>query len=118
MVSVAALPAAAHDGDRHAKPRVEISRVQADGRGRDNRSNRSLNAEWVEIANTTRHAVNLDGWILTPTDHGDSESEPSATQAGRQTVCDIEIGPVERQLVRGARVPRRRGRRRGRPPYR
>ncbi|MFF9912407.1 lamin tail domain-containing protein [Streptomyces sp. NPDC013457] len=68
MVSVAALPAAAHDGDRHRQERVEISRVQADSPGRDNRSNRSLNGEWVEITNNSRHAVNLDGWTLRDSD--------------------------------------------------
>ncbi|MFF8264178.1 lamin tail domain-containing protein [Streptomyces virginiae] len=43
---------------------MEISRVQADRPGRDDRSNRSLNAEWVEITNTTRDAINLRGWTL------------------------------------------------------
>ncbi len=28
-------------------------------------SNRSLNAEWVTVKNTGRHAVNLTGWTLT-----------------------------------------------------
>ncbi|MEE1752720.1 lamin tail domain-containing protein [Streptomyces sp. SP18CS02] len=65
MVCAVALPAsAAHDGGRHRTPKVEISRVQADSSGRDDRTNRSLNAEWVEITNTTRHAVNLKGWTL------------------------------------------------------
>ncbi|MCX4818976.1 lamin tail domain-containing protein [Streptomyces sp. NBC_01142] len=67
VVSAVALPASAsaHDGDRHRQqPRVEISRVQADSPGRDNGSNRSLNAEWVEITNNTRRAVDLDGWTL------------------------------------------------------
>ncbi len=59
MVSLVALPASAHDGDRHRTPKVEISRVQADSPGRDNRTVRSLNAEWVEITNNTRHAINL-----------------------------------------------------------
>lgn len=27
-------------------------------------SNRSLNKEWVELTNTSRYAVNLDGWTL------------------------------------------------------
>ncbi|MFE5628893.1 lamin tail domain-containing protein [Streptomyces sp. NPDC056543] len=68
LVSVAALPAAAHDGDRHRQERVEISRVQADSPGRDNRTNRSLNGEWVEITNNSRHSVNLDGWTLRDSD--------------------------------------------------
>ncbi|WP_327732657.1 lamin tail domain-containing protein [Streptomyces nojiriensis] len=46
------------------RPRVEISRVQADSPGREDRSNRSLNAEWVEVTNTTRDAVNLRCWAL------------------------------------------------------
>ncbi|MGW6849406.1 lamin tail domain-containing protein [Streptomyces virginiae] len=66
VVGAAALPAAAHDGDRHhqQRSRVEISRVQADSPGREDRSNRSLNAEWVEITNTTRDGINLRGWTL------------------------------------------------------
>ncbi|GAA2639795.1 lamin tail domain-containing protein [Streptomyces spororaveus] len=69
VVGAAALPAAAHDGDRHhQRPRVEISRVQADSPGRDDRSNRSLNSEWVEITNTTRDAINLRGWTLRDSD--------------------------------------------------
>ncbi|MFG3552690.1 lamin tail domain-containing protein [Streptomyces sp. NPDC047725] len=35
-----------------------------DSPGRDDRSNRSLNAEWVEITNNTRRAVDLAGWTL------------------------------------------------------
>ncbi|MFI7179736.1 lamin tail domain-containing protein [Streptomyces spororaveus] len=69
IVGAAALPAAAHDGDRHhQRPRVEISRVQADSPGRDDRSNRSLNNEWVEITNTTRDGINLRGWTLRDSD--------------------------------------------------
>ncbi|MFD5413519.1 lamin tail domain-containing protein [Streptomyces nojiriensis] len=66
IVSASALPASAADGDRHhqQRPRVEISRVQADSPGREDRSNRSLNAEWVEITNTTRDGINLRGWTL------------------------------------------------------
>ncbi|MER6785754.1 lamin tail domain-containing protein [Streptomyces sp. NPDC000658] len=64
LVSVAALPASAAD-HRPARERVEISAVQADSPGRDDRSNRSLNKEWVELTNTTRQSVNLDGWTLT-----------------------------------------------------
>ncbi|WP_209439844.1 hypothetical protein [Streptomyces flavochromogenes] len=59
MVSIVALPASAHEGDRHRTPKAEISAVQADSPGRDNRTVRSLNAEWVEITNNTRHAINL-----------------------------------------------------------
>lgn len=53
VVSAVVLPASAHDNDRHRHPRVEISSVQADSPGRDNPTNRSLNAEWVELTNNT-----------------------------------------------------------------
>jgi hypothetical protein len=43
---------------------VEVNRVQYDSPGRDDRSNRSLNDEWVALTNTTRQPVNLDGWTL------------------------------------------------------
>ncbi|MET9692614.1 lamin tail domain-containing protein [Streptomyces sp. NPDC006514] len=69
IVSATALPAAAQDGDRlHQRPRVEISRVQADSPGRDDHSNRSLNNEWVEITNTTRDTTNLRGRTLRDSD--------------------------------------------------
>ncbi|MBN0043139.1 lamin tail domain-containing protein [Streptomyces actuosus] len=61
-----ALPASAadhHHGHGH-HPDVYISAVQADPPGRDNRSNRSLNKEWVDITNSTRRAVNLNNWTL------------------------------------------------------
>ncbi|MEH0517128.1 lamin tail domain-containing protein [Streptomyces sp. B21-079] len=64
LVSVAALPATAADHARPARAKVEISAVQYDSPGRDDRSNRSLNKEWVELTNTSRSAVNLDGWVL------------------------------------------------------
>ncbi|MEV4946953.1 lamin tail domain-containing protein [Streptomyces sp. NPDC053755] len=86
VVCAAALPAAAHDdGRHHHKPRVEISRVQADSPGRESRSNRSLNAEWVEITNTTRHAVNLRGWTLRDED-GNRYRFGDFRLAGRATV--------------------------------
>ncbi|WP_055716103.1 lamin tail domain-containing protein [Streptomyces torulosus] len=64
LISVVTLPASAADHARHERPRVTISEVQYDAPGRDDRSNRSLNREWVEITNTARHGVNLDGWTL------------------------------------------------------
>ncbi|MFF2101982.1 lamin tail domain-containing protein [Streptomyces sp. NPDC058202] len=66
-----------HSGDRRAasaadhrphRERIEISSVQYDSPGWDNRSNRSLNGEWVEITNYSRHGVNLDGWTLADED--------------------------------------------------
>ncbi|MEV7130651.1 lamin tail domain-containing protein [Streptomyces sp. NPDC093260] len=62
-----AVPASAAD-HRAPRPSVQISRVQADSPGRDDRSTRSLNAEWVEITNTTRKTVNLNGWTLSDQD--------------------------------------------------
>ncbi|MEU5810717.1 lamin tail domain-containing protein [Streptomyces sp. NPDC047718] len=65
VVSALALPASADDGHyRQRQAGVEISAVQADSPGRDDRSNRSLNAEWVEITNTTRRSIDLKGWTL------------------------------------------------------
>ncbi|WP_238696902.1 lamin tail domain-containing protein [Streptomyces sp. E5N298] len=67
LTAALAVPATAadHDHDRRAERQsVEISRVQYDSPGRDTRSNRSLNKEWVEITNNSRRAVNLDGWTL------------------------------------------------------
>ncbi|KPI23489.1 Intermediate filament domain protein [Actinobacteria bacterium OV450] len=88
VVGAAALPAAAHDGDRHhqQRPRVEISRVQADSPGRDDHSNRSLNAEWVEITNTTRDAINLRGWTLRDDDGNRYRFDNVVRLAGRATI--------------------------------
>ncbi|MET7485515.1 lamin tail domain-containing protein [Streptomyces sp. NPDC005538] len=66
LVGAAALPATA--ADHAARPSVEISRVQYDSPGHDDRSARSLNNEWVEITNHTRNGVNLDGWKLSNKD--------------------------------------------------
>ncbi|MER6997719.1 lamin tail domain-containing protein [Streptomyces sp. NPDC000410] len=90
IVSAVALPAAAHDDNRHHRhhrheQRVEIGRVQTDGPGRDNRSNRSLNAEWVEITNNSRRAVDLDGWTLRDND-GNRYRFDDVRLAGRSTV--------------------------------
>ncbi|MGW7366544.1 lamin tail domain-containing protein [Streptomyces sp. NPDC054841] len=74
LVGVAALPASAADTDdrhgRHESRRsaVAIGQVQHNSPGRENRSNRSLNAEWVEVTNAGRHAVNLNGWTLSDSD--------------------------------------------------
>ncbi|KMS86541.1 hypothetical protein ACZ91_36250 [Streptomyces regensis] len=70
MVGAVALPASAddHHNGRHHRPAVFISDVQYDSPGQDDRSNRSLNAEWVEITNDSGRAVNLDGWTLSDED--------------------------------------------------
>ncbi|MFI8952579.1 lamin tail domain-containing protein [Streptomyces sp. NPDC053750] len=51
----------------------------------DDRSNRSLNREWVEITNNTRRAVNLDGWTLRDED-GHRYTFHDYRLAGRSTV--------------------------------
>ncbi|MFH0517265.1 lamin tail domain-containing protein [Streptomyces sp. M41] len=85
LVSVAALPASATDHARPERPKVKISDVQYDSPGRDDRSNRSLNREWLEITNTTRHTVNLDGWTLEDAD-GHTYTFEHYRLAGRATV--------------------------------
>ncbi|MFQ3560192.1 lamin tail domain-containing protein [Streptomyces gramineus] len=79
-----ALPAAAA-GQPAARPHdraVVISDVQYDSPGRDDRSNWSLNKEWVDVTNTARRAVNLDSWTLS------DEAGPTYTFRldGRSTV--------------------------------
>lgn len=64
IVGAVALPASAADHARPERAKVEISAVQYDSPGRDDRSRHSLNKEWVELKNTTRRTVNLDGWTL------------------------------------------------------
>ncbi|MET8957197.1 lamin tail domain-containing protein [Streptomyces sp. NPDC004533] len=70
VVGAVALPAVAVDHDpgypRHAA--VHISGVRYDSPGRGDRWNRSLNREWVDITNSTRRAVNLEGWTLSDED--------------------------------------------------
>ncbi|MFI6607849.1 lamin tail domain-containing protein [Streptomyces poriferorum] len=86
LVSVVALPAGAQDNDRHhSRDRVVISDVQANSPGRDNGSNRSLNAEWVEITNQSRRSVNLDDWTLRAAD-GTRYRFDDVRLAGRATV--------------------------------
>ncbi|MGW1893874.1 lamin tail domain-containing protein [Streptomyces sp. NPDC002004] len=69
LVGAAAVPASAdHHGPWRDRPQVEISHVQYDSPGHDDRSLRSLNHEWVDISNTTRRTVDLDGWTLSARD--------------------------------------------------
>ncbi|MFJ2056919.1 lamin tail domain-containing protein [Streptomyces sp. NPDC087908] len=44
---------------------VHLYKIYYDSPGTDHRSNTSLNAEYVQIRNTTGAAVNLRGWTLT-----------------------------------------------------
>ncbi|MFG2478917.1 lamin tail domain-containing protein [Streptomyces fagopyri] len=68
VVGVAALPASADQGRFPYRAQVQISRVQYDSPGWDSGSNASLNKEWVEVTNTGRSWVNLDGWTLSGRD--------------------------------------------------
>ncbi|WP_431774128.1 lamin tail domain-containing protein [Streptomyces cucumeris] len=43
---------------------VHLSKIYYDSPGSDNRSNSSLNAEYVQIKNSTSRAVSLTGWVL------------------------------------------------------
>ncbi|MFB7051928.1 lamin tail domain-containing protein [Streptomyces vinaceus] len=69
VVGAAALPAAAADNHgrdhRGAKSSIVIGDVQYDSPGRNDRSARALNGEWVEVKNTGRGSVNLRGFTLT-----------------------------------------------------
>ncbi|MER5432042.1 lamin tail domain-containing protein [Streptomyces sp. NPDC002588] len=64
LVGAVALPASASDHVRPDRTRVEISAVHHASPGRGDRSYRELNKEWVELTNTRRQSVNLDGWTL------------------------------------------------------
>ncbi|WP_433455015.1 lamin tail domain-containing protein [Streptomyces sp. CA-142005] len=70
IVGTAALPAAAvgHQLGRMHHAEVYISGVRHDWQGRDYRSNRSLNKEWVDITNDSRRGMNLNGWTLSDRD--------------------------------------------------
>lgn len=73
LAATAVLPAAAADHHRghHApgwhhrvRSAVVLGPIQYDSPGRDDGSNRSLNAEWVTLRNTGRWPVILKGWTL------------------------------------------------------
>ncbi|WP_040894522.1 lamin tail domain-containing protein [Streptomyces griseoaurantiacus] len=69
LLGVAALPASAADHARPHRQEVQITQVKYDAApGRDDRNNRTLNREWVEISNRGRHGVNLSGWTLSDRD--------------------------------------------------
>ncbi|MEU2235525.1 MULTISPECIES: lamin tail domain-containing protein [Streptomyces] len=69
--TLAAVAAAAASGilllpsQAQAAGSVHLYKIYYDSPGTDNRSNSSLNAEYVQIRNTTGSAVNLRGWTLT-----------------------------------------------------
>jgi hypothetical protein len=57
-LAVAATPAEA------ATPSVSFTRVYVNSPGSDNRSNSSLNAEWVRLKNNTSKPIQLKGWTV------------------------------------------------------
>ncbi|MEV8390949.1 MULTISPECIES: lamin tail domain-containing protein [unclassified Streptomyces] len=70
ITGAAALAAAAttlimFPGQAQAAGSVHLTKIWYDSPGTDNRSNTSLNGEWVQIKNTTSSSVSLRGWTLT-----------------------------------------------------
>jgi hypothetical protein len=70
LLAAAALPASAADHHQRFPQRssVVLGAIQYDSPGPENRSVRSLDEEWVTVANTGRHAVDLAGWTLSSSD--------------------------------------------------
>lgn len=71
LAATAVLPAAAAGHGHHTpaphhhyRSAVSLGAIQYDSPGRDDRSNRSLNAEYVTVKNTGHRPVNLRGWTL------------------------------------------------------
>ncbi|MFJ4918662.1 lamin tail domain-containing protein [Streptomyces sp. NPDC088725] len=88
LVATAALPAAAASQAQAPRPQrsaVVLGEVQYDSPGRDDRSNRSLNGEWVTVRNNGRQAVNLKGWTLAK-DSRHTYHFKNLRLAGRQSV--------------------------------
>ncbi|WP_315986923.1 lamin tail domain-containing protein [Streptomyces sp. ME109] len=95
---MAALPASADQGRLPFRAQVQISDVQYDSPGWDSGSNWSLNKEWVDVTNTGRYGVNLNGWTLEGRDGrayefhlrlGGRETVRVHTGVGRDTVRDV-----------------------------
>ncbi|MGX4691322.1 lamin tail domain-containing protein [Streptomyces sp. JNUCC 63] len=85
LVGTVALPASAADHAPHQhRQSVVISSVHLDS-GRDHRSNRALNQEWVAITNNNRQSVNLSGWTLSD-QHGHKYTFRHYRLDGRSTV--------------------------------
>ncbi|MEV0494963.1 lamin tail domain-containing protein [Streptomyces atratus] len=94
VVAVVAMPASADSGHGHGYGRhqsystVVLGDIQYGSHSRYggyDRSNRSLNREWVEVTNTGRRAVDLDGWTLSDRD-GNRYRFDDLRLPGRSTV--------------------------------
>ncbi|MFF1453418.1 lamin tail domain-containing protein [Streptomyces sp. NPDC058274] len=67
---------------------VTIYRVYFDSPGTDNRSNASLNAEWVQIKNTSSSTISLKNWTLLD------------ASRHKYTFLDVKIGAGSTKKVR------------------
>ena len=67
LLAVAGPAALAAPAAHRAPSPVVISEIFYNSPGSDNRSNASLNAEWVKLRNRTAHPVSLSGWTLRDT---------------------------------------------------
>jgi len=66
----AVLPASAQAAPAAARrPDVVIREIFYNSPGSDNRSNKSLNAEWVKLYNRSGEAVRLTGWTVRDKSH-------------------------------------------------
>ncbi|MET9365970.1 lamin tail domain-containing protein [Streptomyces sp. NPDC006632] len=98
LATAAAVPATAADRPAPHSP-VVLGAIQYDSPGRDDHSQKSLNAEWVTVTNTGRGTVNLKGWTLTGRSHqtytfhdlrlGAHQSVRVHTGKGRNTSHDV-----------------------------
>lgn len=61
LLAAVILPAAPASA---ATPAVMITRIWYDSPGTDTRSNASLNAEYIQLKNTTRSRINLNRWTV------------------------------------------------------
>lgn len=88
LVATAVVPAAAAGHEQAPRPQrssIVLGAIQYESPGRDDRSNRSLNAEWVTVKNTGRHAVNLRNWTLSD-NHRNVYRFKNLRLAGKQSV--------------------------------
>jgi hypothetical protein len=65
LCSLAVVPAAASPGHHGAaRGRVFIHEIFYNSPGSDDRSNSSLNAEWVDLRNSSGHPITITHWTL------------------------------------------------------
>ncbi|MFE9552178.1 lamin tail domain-containing protein [Streptomyces sp. NPDC006692] len=96
LATATALPATAATAPHSP---VTFGAIQYDSPGKDDGSQRSLNAEWVTVTNTGRSSVNLKGWTLSDRSHhvytfgaftlGGHNSVRVHTGIGRNTRSDV-----------------------------